>query len=516
MMIECRREPVCISEAIITAFSQAHAEVDIIVPDTKPDITKVLQVDAKSVAASRECAEDSITVEGKVYLNILYVGEEGTVNSICYAKDFKHNIEVAGAMPDMGLLLECEIDNVEYEVINSRKITVRTDTAFDARVTAPLDIDVITNVTCPGCEELRKKIKPNNVASKIEERISIKELLPVPPGKPGIGSVLKLDVQMGAAQLKTAANKLIIKGTLNATTLFIGDMDENAIQFMEHEIPFTEVIDVDGIDDGMEADIFFTIGDTELQIEEDSDGDCRAMALDITVFAFGRVLRCQELEILEDIFSTEIDLCVAKGSALLDKIAFETKTQITINDVATVGADLPDIIQVYNAIAKPYLTSVRIENGKVCIEGIADIYILYLSDDASYPVYTYKHESSFVQYIDAENLNENMLCDANIRVEHISYNFGIGHEMQLRLILNAEIKVLTTESIEFVSEITEGDELPKIDRPPCGIKIYFAQKGDRLWDVAKKYKVSPSRLMTENDICDEMDVIAGKQIVIPQ
>ena len=45
------------------------------------------------------------------------------------------------------------------------------------------------------------------------------------------------------AEIKVAQGKLIIKGTLCVTTLYLGDMDENVMQFMEHEFAFTEIID---------------------------------------------------------------------------------------------------------------------------------------------------------------------------------------------------------------------------------------------------------------------------------
>ena len=39
------------------------------------------------------------------------------------------------------------------------------------------------------------------------------------------------------------------KGTLCVTTLYLGDMDENVMQFMEHEFAF-EIIDADGAQEG--------------------------------------------------------------------------------------------------------------------------------------------------------------------------------------------------------------------------------------------------------------------------
>jgi hypothetical protein len=71
----------------------AYTEADIIVPDIKPDIAKVLQVDANAVVTSKECQTDKFVAEGKVSINILYIGDDNTVKSINSVQNFRHSME---------------------------------------------------------------------------------------------------------------------------------------------------------------------------------------------------------------------------------------------------------------------------------------------------------------------------------------------------------------------------------------------------------------------------------------
>lgn len=515
MMIEYQQEPICVSEAAITAFSQAYTEADIIVPDVKPDIKKVLQVDANTVILSKECENDKITVEAKVGLNILYIGEDDTVKSINSTQNFTHYIDAKGAMSGMEIELEGDVENIEFETINSRKISVRTLIGLDARVVMPLDIKVITDVSGGTFETLRKKINPYNVISRVEENMPVREKLEIPAGKPSIANVLKIDGRVKGSEFKVAANKLIIKGTLCVTTLYLGDMDENIIQFMEHEMPFTEIIDAPGTDEGMAADVDLLVNEMSYDIEEDSDGDSRILIADANVNVVGRVSQQNELDIIEDIYSTEENLCVAKSTAMLDRMVADNKVQITLNETASIPDDMPEIIQVYNVITKPFLSNTRVEGGKIVVEGIIDTYILYLSDDIECPIYTYKHEQKFSQYIDAENVSDDMFCDARIDVDNVSFNIGLGREIQLRFILSIGAKVICTDKIEYVNDVTVSDEIAEAVKPKCSIKIYFVQKGDRLWDIAKKYKTTTDKIKSVNDITEDAELIIGKQIIIP-
>ncbi|OQB13351.1 MAG: LysM domain protein [Firmicutes bacterium ADurb.Bin193] len=516
MMIEYQHEPVCVSEAAITAFSQAYTEADIIVPDVKPDIAKVLQIDARAVILSKECSTDRITVEGKATLNILYVGEDNSVKSINSAQNFTHYIDVKGAAEGMGIELESDVENVEYEVINSRKINVRTLIGLDVKAFMPRDINVLTNVMGGEFETLRKKIKPYSVVARIDDNTEIKEKLEIPAGKPSIASILKIDARVKESELKVSTNKLIIKGTLCVTTLYLGDMDRDVIQFMEHEVPFTEIFDVPSADDGMDGQISFAVTDITYDIVEDSDGDSRILIVCVAVAVTGKVARQLEIDVIEDIYSVNTPLYVAKNTANLDKMVENTRVQVTVNDVATVSDESPEIVQVYNVIAKPYLSETRIENGKIVVEGVVDAYILYMSDDKSCPLYTHKHEMRFSHNMDGGNACDDMYCDVKLDIDHISYNIAMGREVQLRIILGISAKVICTDRIEYVTEVAASDESAEAsEKKKCCIKIYFVQKGDKLWDIAKKYRTTMDKIMQMNDISDESEIIAGKQIIIP-
>ncbi len=435
MMIEYQHEPICVGEAAVTAFSQAYTEADIIVPDIKPDIAKVLQVDSNAVILTKKSATDKVLLEGNVRINILYIGEDGTVKSLNSVQSFSHSVDAKGAMEGMEIELEADVENVEFEIINSRRVKVKTLVGVDVRVVMRLDAKLITHVSGGEFEKLLKRIHPCSVVSRIDESIFVRERLEIPAGKPGICSVLKLEGRVKGCELKVAANKLIVRGNLCVTTLYIGDMDESIIQFMEHEIPFTEIIDADGTDESMTADVVFSVNEISYDVEEDSDGDSRLMIVNANLRAAGKVTKQYELDIIEDIYSTKETLCVAKETTMLDRIAADIKTSATLNDTAVIPNDLPEVVQVYNIISKPYISGTRIENGKIVVEGVIDAYILYLSDDTEVPIYTYKHEHRFSQYIDAENLTDDMFCDVRLDVEHTSFTIGLGREIQLRFIL---------------------------------------------------------------------------------
>ncbi|MDR0406274.1 MAG: DUF3794 domain-containing protein, partial [Clostridiales bacterium] len=281
------------------------------------------------------------------------------------------------------------------------------------------------------------------------------------------------------------------------------------------EAPFTEIFDVAGADENMTADLRFAVKSVAYDAEEDSDGDCRILAADVRVGFTGRVTRQFEVEVVEDIYSTETELHVTRSTALLDKMVADTQTQITLSDAAALPAESPDIARVYNVIAKPYLASARVEHGKAVVEGVIDTYILYLSDSPENPLSAYKHETKFNRSLDAEHARDDMLCDVHLDVSGISYTIGGAREVQLRCVLGIGVRVISSDKIEYVSDITADAEAVAVPKTKCAIKIYFVQKGDKLWDVAKKYRTTAERILQANEIAEEAELAVGKQLIIP-
>ena len=94
MSFELETESITICEPIKTANVKAVIDTDIIVPDTKPDVLNILQVNALSSITEKNIQKDSVSVRGYVDYCVLYsAGEENIeVKSINYRTPFLQNI----------------------------------------------------------------------------------------------------------------------------------------------------------------------------------------------------------------------------------------------------------------------------------------------------------------------------------------------------------------------------------------------------------------------------------------
>ena len=70
--------------------------------------------------------------------------------------------------------------------------------------------------------------------------------------------------------------------------------------------------------------------------------------------------------------------------------------------------------------------------------------------------------------------------------------------------LNCSVKgcLFITEEAEALCEIEILED--KVCENDCNLVLYFAQKGESVWDIAKKYSTSPKCLMADNELTDQV------------
>lgn len=519
MALELTKELININQIIGGDFSQTLVEGDIIVPDVKPDIARILQVDGIVVINNKEVQQDKVLVSGNVNFKILYApeGTDKAVKSINASSSFTHSVDVKSARPNMKARIESDIEHIEFTTLNSRKINVKAVVSIDCNVENMVSLDMITNIAGEGDVQVRKKsIKTYSIVAESDNPFIVRDDLEIPAGKPSIKDILKIDTKVTGRDVKVINDKVVVKGELNVCTLYVGEMDNDSIQFMEHEIPFTEIFDVEEVREDMYCDLVYDIKDVYFNVQEDSDGDTRVLSIEATMNAFTRVSQEVFVDVVVDSYSPEGDISLDKKTFNIDEIIDDSRSQTTIKQIIDLPADVPNIAQIYNVITKPYVTESLVEDNRVVVEGVIDTYILYLADSEENPVYSFKQEIPFKHIIDVKDAVPDMTCDVKAEVTHCSYSMNAASEIEVRCIIGVESKVIKTTRVELITHAEISPfSVDSINSCPS-ITIYFVQKGDTLWDIAKHYHITMEEITKVNEI-QENDVLPpGKQLLIPR
>ena len=99
-------------------------EGDIIVPDNKPDIEKILRTSGNVVIDSTNIADGRLNYRGHIALDCLYLSKGENKKLHTMSKDIEINdfIAISGIEENMSPKLKCTIENIDTGILNERKI----------------------------------------------------------------------------------------------------------------------------------------------------------------------------------------------------------------------------------------------------------------------------------------------------------------------------------------------------------------------------------------------------------
>lgn len=518
MSLELVKESIRINNIIGEDTAQTIVEHDIIVPDTHPDAARILLMDGEVFERSSEVLQDRVAVNGTIRYKILYVSEEENdrIRSINTSNDFLYNVDVQNSKYGMKANVNCEIEHLDYEILYGRKIKVKAIVKINVKVAEEVEQDFVNNIE--GLEDLEiltNNVDVNSYLGENNALCNINEPLEIPAGKPTIKEILRNDVKIVGKDYKLSDNKVIAKGDLNILTLYIADDEERSIQFMEHEVPFTQFIDIGGINEGCECEVDYRVLNYTFKPGEDNDGELRVLNGDIELVIKAQAYEKKRVDILADAYSLSRNLNIEQTDFTSNKVISNEKNQITLKETVYIDGDNPEIAEIFNVLSKPSMFECNVNNGYLNLEGAVNNSILYVAKDSEQPVSCYDFETPFKQNIEVKDLKPDANCEVDFEVEHCNYSMISSNEVEIRIIINVYVKVLDNEKIPLVSKVTDNAIEDKKSNCPS-ITIYFSQPDDTMWKIAKKYYTTVEDIKKANNLNEDENIVPGQQVLIPR
>lgn len=518
MSLELIREAVRLNQPIGEETTQTIVENDIIVPDIKPDIARILLLDGDAFVNSVETASEKLQIAGTVRYKILYISDdpEQPVKSINTSAGFRYSMDMPDTRQGMQSRVKCDIEHMEYEILNSRKVNVKTILNLYGRVTSPLEQYITRDFSgVDDVQVLRSSISVNSYIGEGNAACPVNETLELPAGKPTVLEILRNDAKISGKEYKVSEGKLAVKGDLNISTLYIADDETRSIQFMEHEVPFSQLVDLPGVDEDSYCNVDIDLGELSFEAVEDADGELRLLKCETMLEVYAEGFGKKDIELVEDAYSPSFRMSLEKEQLRLDELISDSRSQITLRDNIVLDESAPDISELFNIIGKLSVSGSEITDDRIVIEGVVSSNILYLANSEDQPVYCTNREIPFRQTLDLKGARAGMGLDVEMDIEHCSYSIISAKEIEVRYNIGLNTRVNSQVTIPVISKAFEQPlDDKRLSQP--SVTIYFAQQGDTLWNVAKKYYTTVDELRKNNGFDDTLQLAAGEQILIPR
>jgi len=518
MSIELKKDSVSLSNTLCDISGRILCESDIIVPDILPDIAHIVHTNITPIITESRVSEEGILTAGSIDINIIYLDDASVAHAINTRQTFSKMLESSGLSPDKNIIINTGtlLENLEHNLINSRKLTIKALVEINAYTTVIDEIELPTDLHDKDNYELKTSaVNIYSIRGMHTHSCNVRDALEVPAGKPPIYEILRMFIQPDKKEYTIAGSKIITKGSLIASVLYTSDTENKTIQYFEQELSFTEIVDSTLATDDSSCDLDYLIQTVSHTLREDNDGDTRAIVLDISLDIHAKLRNTKSINILTDTYSTMTNVSTSSQSLSVDTLVTKGAYQFPIKEALTIEPTLPEISQILNINAVPKLGEVKLEDEKILLRGEIKTELLYLADNPQNPIASYKTAIPFTQTLDIAGITSDMACEIKLSTLAVNSSAEMGYSAEFRCILSADVHVIKSHTMHYIDSMEESELQTSSSHENCAIKIYFVQKGDSLWDIAKHYKKKISDILSINDIDENCILMPGRQIIIP-
>jgi len=514
LAIEFDREILKLDQLVGEELSQTLVEGELNIPDDKPDIARILDITGTVYVTGKEVIQDKVMVEGVIRYNMIYIAEGDTpsITSVEKEDGFTHYIEVNGAKPRMMATTELDIEHIDYEVVNRRKISLKTVLNFSCRVTQSLQLEAVKGFAQQvNVQTLNEKIRVTVSGGEGVGQTIIRDDFELTDDMPSVVEVLRKNARARVTETKAADNKVIVHGEIDMQILYYSGEEQEPVQVLEETVPFSHFVEIPGAYQGMESTANVTIQEFDVSIRPDINQDNRILAVEMMISLDAKVYEMNDYEVIVDAYSPGKILDLKKKPIYIQRIVGEHQVQNTVRESLTLPTNIPTASNILYVEAKPVVTDYSIDGEQVIIEGVLPINMLYQAEDQDIWIAGFKSEIPFSQTLEVAGIKEDMNCECSLGVIHIAHTLLAPDEVEVRVTVAAKVSVTEVFEKDILLGIEEKEGT--VDER-SGIFIYFVQPGDTLWSVAKKYNATIDTLLRYNDIENQDKLEPGSKMII--
>lgn len=456
---------------------------EFILPDYMPSVRKVLRIEAVALPPAKYVGGGSVQMSGEVLHTLIYMGEDGEAGATVLPSKYEFSVSKDGdAFGDV--TSSVEVEGINYRITAPRKLNIRTRLSAKPYRIENEDINVdIKNASLSELNRLYgslsclKTVNLHSTDAEVTDTLSI--------GNAKENKLLWCGATAAVTDAKAASGGVNIRGEIIAKVLVNSDGN---IKMYTKKLPFDEFVEGE-VSRGDAVCAAAHVIATEAIKENEGEAE-----LTVSLFIEALADSNEEITVLKDAFSTEYE---TKNEYKMVKSQKHAKIENCVHTVgasiAAATAGIQENQTVIDTSGRAVLEEVSASNGKITVRGRCELSSLLFGEN-EYSSATYSVPFSISTDCDT---SDDMSIRANValvmpRVRIEGENLVC--DMDISLVLRAIKQV--SEDIVCTVECDKTKQKVKINYPLC--LIY--PNGESIWELAKKYSVSPESLINVNSL----------------
>lgn len=469
----------------------SHVALECVIPiESDEEVVKILAVNANANTNSTEALTGEASVNGDVYINLIYLTTSGAVGSCNYNTPFVTKLLGKFISPACKLL--CKAVAGDLKVLSVQNNTIKLTCIVN--VSADLIKSEEVNGLCGSSETVCLKNEDIDCVCMIGDysanwiensEITLKE---------HIGNILNSNTEMVVKKYECGANFITIEGEMITALTYMTAGETPTLKTAYLSSEFKQEIEAENMHKECAVDLHACVVRKDAKTSVSEKNDETVINIENPVKCYFISYEVKKITTVCDLYCTTNGVNVTNSSfeniAMPGSEYFEKK----IDGSLTLSENEPRIDKLLGVTSYSVTQSnAYVADEKLQIEGVVYANLIYLNDDEG-TTNSVDIEIPYVLVNDCDYTNDTMLS-VTVNICEVDCMAKKGRDIyldaKLKVFVGTSKKVLSA----IISDVKAADPLPLND---SAIEIYFAKAGDTTWDIAKELKVPEEVVWLQN------------------
>ncbi len=478
---------------VFSDTKEQSIECEMLLPDYYPEVEKVLQCSMELSEESVSLHADKISVAGKAGFTILFLSAEKQLYSFSTTEKYTKMIPCGETQSGDFCTVRQTKTQLSFRASAPRKIELRAVAAVHAELYRFTSAEALSGLDGPSVESLPKETACFVTHALQAVSLDLMKSVKLPVARDKVTAVVRKSARLRFTEIKTIANKVMLNGDLDAA-LTLATNDGAVYSDLQFRLPVTEVKEVFGVEENDAC--YISAGrcavDVNLKASQGESDLCELQIRSSCVLLAGRQ---EKTSFLTDAYCTDAALHVTAAPVQLDSAVSSVQTTFPFSAQAEYYDD--SVTEVCAAFVSDIRFFCAAEKEKTKISGSATVNAL-LKNKAD--AFSFVSRSATFTFEKPEAAGQRQRF-YEVDCQSVSASLASSGLLQF----TGEFCLHGFETEQKVEEMLTAAALPE-NESTRGIHekivVYYASKGETLWNIAKENKSTVKQITAHNQLKD--------------
>ncbi len=292
--MELNQTSICYYDKRLAGISSCTETADSIVPDTFPDIDRIICAYGTASIKDKTPQSGRLLVSGAVQTTILYQSENSNeLRRLSVPISFAHIEECEGLDADAICYVSCYVASIDVIPVNSRKISVSAQLCFETECYCKATALITEDIEAPHIQLLRTPYTVTLVQQVYQSPITILDDVSLQDAVDL--QLLHHTCTLRSSECRAMRGKVVLKG--DAVLQCLALQDDGAIRTLSSTTPFTQILEMPELEEGDAVSVRLAAQEADCRL--DADG---LLSYTVSAEAIFTVRSNQTIQQIDDLY----------------------------------------------------------------------------------------------------------------------------------------------------------------------------------------------------------------------